>query len=760
MIKLRDYQETCLTKAYEYFYERGGNSGIWHVATGGGKTVMTTHFIDRYMNPQQGKRTIIVGGVNRVLNFQMLENLRKHFPYIRGNYVSATQSLPLSGLVMGQINQVDARVVVGSIQTLVVGVDLKKLSKPTYPLAKPITPEDFDVDRLGNVHLAQGSTRPYLVSERIDQMLAQGGLFDLWVHDEAHHAPADGSVYIIGCLNQISDLLGVPRMKIIGNTATPARADDRGLHTIFETVIDSYPIAWMQRHGYLVDFDEPKRILIDTVEMDDHGNGSVADERQTIRYVDNWAEIVAQGILDEMRGRKMFGYWSQYNGTTHVEDSIYVTKVMNEFGIRAVHIDGQKCIDQNGDKLPKSRERDLLAMLGLGEIDIINNVGVLTEGVDVPEVDGIVLGKRISSDNPVLLTQIIGRGLRLAQGKSNLKILDVTGQQLVINSIADLTGYTVDPTSGNFQEEIDIPYLMQMFKQLWSTRKEDIVKWGQLQKRFKTKTVDNMVYAVLNLDAINLSDTEVRALKDCVEFLLDEDKLLAGTDLKDVRQTGNVRGVNATYELTKIVHKSDGNWYADNRSAMMSISVSNNDSFVIVPPNHTYARIAERACNVLLSDDAHPLKQGKSTNQISKMAEFFNKAQDLFQNFTVWHMTGAYYNMQNKHPLWVMENEALDVLETDAMAYARDNIEDYVAKFGDKKGSRSWEKHAPTLKQQTAVAQLLGCSVADLPDDVAIMTKGPLSRFINHTAAVKYLSSPKSAISRFEEAIKQIEEIV
>lgn len=759
-ITLRPYQEDSVEKTDYYLNKKGIKSGILHLATGGGKTVITTHIIDRFWNPKQGKRSIIVGGVNRVLTFQMWDALKAHFPYMGGNYIRGAGTVPMSGIVMGNYNHSDARVVVGSVQTLISGVDLDRLKRPSNSIGAPIEDIDIETDSMGNVTKSRNSKRPFLVSPRVDEMLARGGTFDLWVHDEAHHSPADGSVFLIMKLQEIRKLLDLPPMKIVGNTATPARADDRGLHTLFETVLVSYGIDWMQRHDYLAPFADPpaKRVLIDQVEVDDYGNGTITEEKQTIKYTDNWADLVVQSYFDEMQGRRCFGYWGKFNGPSAVEDSIFLTQQMIARGIRAAHIDATHCVGPNGESLPKKYERKLLKMLNEGQLDVINSGGNgLVEGIDVPAVDGILLGRPISSDNPVLLTQIIGRGLRKAPGKENLKLLEYTGQQLVLNGIADLTGYTVDPTSGQFRESIDPYAVMQMFMQLWRTRPQDVEKWIAIQKRFKESTIRSAIEHVLRDE--ELSDTELRALKDCNDYLLDEDKLLEGMNLKDVREEGKIRGVNQTYELVQIVRKSSGAWYADNRSALMTLSISGNDSFVINPPNHTYASIAQAVCEILVEDNGHELLAGKTQEQKEKMLEFFTVAQRLYQNFTVWHLCGAFYNLQNAAKLWILEDLALDVLESDALAYARDNIEDYVASFADKK-KQKWGNQEATPKQLGAAASVLHCHVQDLPEDVQAMNKGEIARFINHTACVNWLTNPKSPLVKFDQAIEKIKEIV
>lgn len=69
--------------------------------------------------------------------------------------------------------------------------------------------------------------------------------------------------------------------------------------------------------------------------------------------------------------------------------------------------------------------KSILDMMANGSLKYIVNVGVLTVGVDLPIVDVIALLRR--SESVRLLQQIIGRGLRLYDGKQDCLILDYGG---------------------------------------------------------------------------------------------------------------------------------------------------------------------------------------------------------------------------------------------------------------------------------------------------------------------------------------------
>ena len=143
--------------------------------------------------------------------------------------INATTTVPTIGVVRAQHNDNNARIIIGSAQTL---VD-EELQKNEDNLGR-ITKADVDYNRkTGAIKLSKNSIRSVLISRRFDRILRHG-----WVHniliDECHHAVADGSLAIIRRLMQLRDVLDLPPLKIIGFTATPQRDDGRGLNNIFE----------------------------------------------------------------------------------------------------------------------------------------------------------------------------------------------------------------------------------------------------------------------------------------------------------------------------------------------------------------------------------------------------------------------------------------------------------------------------------------------------------------------------------------------
>ena len=87
------------------------------------------------------------------------------------------------------------------------------------------------------------------------------------------------------------------------------------------------------------------------------------------------------------------------------------------------------------------------------------SVEVLGEGVDVPDVDTLLLLRPTQS--PVLFAQQLGRGLRTSPGKASCLVLDLIGQHRNEYRFEERYKALVDPSRGTVREQVehDFPFL-------------------------------------------------------------------------------------------------------------------------------------------------------------------------------------------------------------------------------------------------------------------------------------------------------------
>jgi superfamily II DNA or RNA helicase len=224
---------------------------------------------------------------------------------------------------------------------------------------------------------------------------------ELLVIDEAHHGLARTWRRIIDAY---------PDTTVLGLTATPCRADGRGLGTLFESLVECPGIRELIEQGYLV----PTRVFAPT-KPDLEGIRTIAgdfDEEQLEQRLDKpvlVGDIVTHWHRLAARLRTVVFAISRAHAV-HLRDEFARS------GVVACYLDGDT----------PAQERDsILANLKKGTIEVVVNVGVLSEGWDQPQVQCIVLARPTKSFG--LYRQIVGRGLRPAPGKDHLLVLDHAG---------------------------------------------------------------------------------------------------------------------------------------------------------------------------------------------------------------------------------------------------------------------------------------------------------------------------------------------
>jgi len=224
---------------------------------------------------------------------------------------------------------------------------------------------------------------------------------DLIIIDEAHRSRAKTYRALIEAY---------PGIPIIGMTATPCRGDGRGLGDIFDVLIETATTAELIALGYLV----PTLTYAPTrpdltgvrVEHGDYAEGQLAERMDKAQLVGDVVEH--WHCLGDRRRTVVFA-----SGVRH---SLHLRDEFRRSGVRAEHIDGQT----------PTPERDaILAGLTRGEVELVSNWMVLTEGIDLPDLSCLILAR--PTRHMGLYRQMVGRGLRPAPGKTDCLVLDHAG---------------------------------------------------------------------------------------------------------------------------------------------------------------------------------------------------------------------------------------------------------------------------------------------------------------------------------------------
>jgi superfamily II DNA or RNA helicase len=224
--------------------------------------------------------------------------------------------------------------------------------------------------------------------------------FALLIVDETHHAVATTYRRILDHFSSA---------KVLGVTATPDRSDKVGLRNIFESVAFTYEIGAAIKAGYLCPI-ELRTVIVESLDLSALKTRSGDFENAELQAaMVNDSELLeqAQPLAELSAGRQTLAF---VTGVQHAEN---LTRVLQGLGVKAAAVSGEMRDDD--------RKR-VLADYSAGRVQIVANAMLLTEGYDEPRTSCVALLRPTRSRS--LLAQQIGRGLRLAEGKTECLLLD------------------------------------------------------------------------------------------------------------------------------------------------------------------------------------------------------------------------------------------------------------------------------------------------------------------------------------------------
>ena len=224
------------------------------------------------------------------------------------------------------------------------------------------------------------------------------------VTDEAHHAPATSWLKIY---NRIGELL--PDWQHLGVTATPIRSKGAAdLEAIFGKPVYVKSIFELIVEGYLSPLKGMEvRTEVSVEDVGIQAGDFIAEELSRVINTRERNRLVVENYLELAADRKALVFAADLN---HAKS---LAEMFKAKGVSAAWVSGET---------PLSLRRSFLEKLRSGEIKVIVNCMVFTEGFDEPSLDAILVARPTRS--LVLYCQMIGRGLRPYPGKKNCLFID------------------------------------------------------------------------------------------------------------------------------------------------------------------------------------------------------------------------------------------------------------------------------------------------------------------------------------------------
>ena len=223
----------------------------------------------------------------------------------------------------------------------------------------------------------------------------------LVVIDEAHHSTAPTYRRILS---------NFPGAFQLGVTATPIRRNGEGFNDLFDTLVCGPSVQELIDTGHLSDFKlyadaKPMSTKGVKTRQGDYSTGDLAAANDVVQLSGN----LIDAYRDRCPGKRCIVF------AVNVEHSRIIAERYNAAGIRATHLDGDT---------PNEVRRQALAQFAAGQIKVLTNCLLFTEGFDLPALDAVQIARPTKSLS--LWLQMIGRALRPADGKDFAILLDHT----------------------------------------------------------------------------------------------------------------------------------------------------------------------------------------------------------------------------------------------------------------------------------------------------------------------------------------------
>jgi superfamily II DNA or RNA helicase len=225
--------------------------------------------------------------------------------------------------------------------------------------------------------------------------------FDLVIVDEAHLSITAARTALLALW---------PKALRIGLTATPTRKDGRALGLLYDVLIEPATTAELVREKFLVparyfSLSEPDLSRVQIVAGDYHAG--------ELESAVNRPELVGDVVA----------HWLKHAGTrrtvvfaTSIAHSAALCAEFLRAGVAAEHVDANT---------PQVLREETFERFRSGQTQVLTNCFLASYGFDLPALSCVVLARPTRS--LMLYLQMVGRGLRIAEGKTDCLVLDHSG---------------------------------------------------------------------------------------------------------------------------------------------------------------------------------------------------------------------------------------------------------------------------------------------------------------------------------------------
>jgi superfamily II DNA or RNA helicase len=251
--------------------------------------------------------------------------------------------------------------------------------------------------------------------------------------DEAHHVPAKS-------YRELWEIY--TDSKFLGVTATPIRLSGEGFKDLFDVLILSNSINEFIQDGYLAKIKYIGRSpILPKLDLSSIAIiGGDYDSEQLSQKMCEEAVManLIKSYLDHAKGKKMIVF------AVTTDHSKSITERYQSAGFEAAHIDSDT---------PQKERNEIINKFRSGEIRILSNVGIISEGFDVPDCEVVQLARPTKS--LVMYLQQVGRCMRPSRNKPYSIVLDNVGLYDEFGSPKNHRDWSLDASPKDKPDNID-----------------------------------------------------------------------------------------------------------------------------------------------------------------------------------------------------------------------------------------------------------------------------------------------------------------
>jgi len=269
--------------------------------------------------------------------------------------------------------------------------------------------------------LKQRDTEQDVIVAGIQSVYNKSELFGdrhLILIDECHLIPSSGEGMYRTILHEFRERL--PTCRLVGLTATPFRLESGPLCTpdgLLNTVCYDIAIAPLMTQGFLCRVVSKSSNLIKDFSKLHHKAGEFVESEVEAMFCDQGVVGPAcQELLDKTQQSR-----SCLVFCCSVRHAGLVARGLQDSGLGTT-------VEVVVGTTPSDDRADTLRRFRAGETKYLVNCNVLTTGFDAPNIDAIAVLR--ATESPGLFAQMVGRGMRISDGKTECLLLDFGGNLL------------------------------------------------------------------------------------------------------------------------------------------------------------------------------------------------------------------------------------------------------------------------------------------------------------------------------------------